>query len=901
MKYQTDFLKFLFFFLLLLPDSHPIKRRTRSSRTSSRIDPSSTNAAINTRRTRSMTKDLTRPSANARSRVTFVVAQDILESSECGEDHPAAQSPKQQPSTTILNQTFEIDSKDVEDSQNCGDEETKVVGEKTTYKVEDMELTDPLVSSEEPKQQETVIHKDKPTEDKAKLLTEDISKAAKSSKNDTQGLKKKSKLPMKKAHAKVSIKKKDFQETFQSPKSPLMSPGITKSSNGFSFRCVPSPVFGRTAKREAVPSRPHKADLSVTSVFDLSEGDTFTEAKSILMPPNHEPVIVECDDGKTGFTEENLSPGKNDNDVSDQRKESTDDSNNKKKSSKLRKPKEIKKATRVNKRKDNAAKEHSSEAEEQNETDEIITKKDDAIERKINQRSKKSKTVVPPKVNISKTEQNETDEIITKKDDGIEPKINQRSRKSKAIVPPKVNISKTHQQGSDSESDTNNHKKGRKKSAFFPFNEQGEEDASTFFITKPMIHKKKKGNSTSKNAETDVSPGPTVNDKSVKFHSGDILTDDQISDILQDIEMIPEPIIPETQTGNCNKETKKRGKKKQKLSSVPLVQNALTTVNDKQDLREPKPEVRDVKDSETSNVESEEPPVKQHSMRRSSGSPVIHQTQKGRKRRFKIESDTEEEADEDVDPIKPNRRSSSARAGKQRRLSAAQRGEQEEGDDSERVSDRHKRSRSRGRSITRKQTKPATSEDERKSEVDMASAKGSNEGGQGELTMVEEEEKVEEIVNEDEVVKARNNKRQEKGQNGKRKSKKKSATEMSKGKKTVTIASNDKNDDKLLQEVNPKDVVGKCETSARNNEQSEADNAEKTTVPVEADRRLTQCIKKRSSSSDQHKTKLQRISFQKQSQGETAHHENKAEDLGGRRSSRRAAGAINYCEPKIGR
>ena len=243
------------------------------------------------------------------------MAQDILESSESVEDHSAAQPPKQQPSTTILNQTFEIDSKDIEDSQNCDDEETKVVGEKTTYRVEDMELTDPFVSSEEPNQPETNIHKDKPTEDVTKL-TEDIPKA-KSSRDKAQGLKKKSKLPMKKAHAKVSIKKKDFQETFQSPKSPLMSPGITKSSNGFSFRCVPSPTFGRTAKREAVPSRSHKADLSVTSVFDLSEGDTFTEAKSISVPPNHEPVIVECDDGKTCITEENLSSAKDD--VSDQR------------------------------------------------------------------------------------------------------------------------------------------------------------------------------------------------------------------------------------------------------------------------------------------------------------------------------------------------------------------------------------------------------------------------------------------------------------------------------------------------------------------------------------------------------------------------------------------------------
>ena len=83
----------------------------------------------------------------------------------------------------------------------------------------------------------------------------------------------------------------------------------------------------------------------------------------------------------------------------------------------------------------------------------------------------------------------------------------------------------------------------------------------------------------------------------------------------------------------------------------------------------------------------------------------------------------------------------------------------------------------------------------------------------------------------------------------------------------MTIAS-DNNDDKLLQEQNQRDDVEKCETLTRNNEHSEADNTEKTAV--EANRRLTQCIKKRSSSSDQHMTKLQRVSFQKQSQGESA-------------------------------
>ena len=97
--------------------------------------------------------------------------------------------------------------------------------------------------------------------------------------------------------------------------------------------------------------------------------------------------------------------------------------------------------------------------------------------------------------------------------------------------------------------------------------------ASMFFITKPKIHKKKKGDSTSKNAEADVSSGPTASDKSVKSHASDILTDNQISDILQEIEMVPEPVIPETQASNCKKEAKKKGKKKQKLSSVPVVQN----------------------------------------------------------------------------------------------------------------------------------------------------------------------------------------------------------------------------------------------------------------------------------------------------------------------------------------
>ena len=217
-----------------------------------------------------------------------------------------------------------------------------------------------------------------------------------------------------------------------------------------------------------------------------------------------------------------------------------------------------------------------------------------------------------------------------------------------------------------------------------------------------------------------------------------------------------------------------------------MSKTAVSTVNDKQDLPEPniEPETEDVKDLETNNVESEEPPMKQRLTRRSSGSPVIHQTQKGRKRRFKIESDTEEDADEDEDPIEPNRRSSSACAGKQRRLSAAQRGEQEEEEDSERVSGRHKRSRSRGRSITSKQTKRVTSEDEGNSEIDVIVSKGGNKPGQGGLTVVKEEDKVEEIVKDGDIVKARNNKVQEKGQDRKSKPKKKSAAEMSKGKKT---------------------------------------------------------------------------------------------------------------------
>ncbi|XP_072038118.1 uncharacterized protein [Amphiura filiformis] len=890
-------------------DSHPIKRRTRSSRTSGLIDLASIKAAPNTNSTSS--RCINKPSAATQSRATFVIDQDIKEVPESKESQlsSATQEEANQPSN-ILNQTFEVDDKSVEKS---------VEEEKTTHQVVDMELTE---TNEQSSELPVENKPGKSQEASDKVMASNVSK-------------KKSKLPMKKAKTKVSLKKKDMQEIFQSPKSPLVSPGISRSTMGLSFRCVPSPVFGKTAKREPVLSNSQvkdKANMSVTSVFDLSEGDTFTEARSVLLPPSHEPVILECSDAdKMQVDEDDLTTEKK-NEENLEKQQADDD-----KPRKLKQSKEKRKTFRV---KDNKMATNSSSSQQVHTIDNVEAKTCIQDERKCKKdngkpvatkirKSIKSKSIAASKGKTKKTQHQESDDITND--------LVAASNETDAKTTPADKV------------DTNNHKKGGgKKSPYFPFKEQ-EDDASLVFFTKPMLHKKKKDDkgNTSGEKEDDEESGSKNSTQTAT---------NEISDFLKDIDMI------------LDQEKGKRGKKKKKRSSIPILQNKSVMASRLDALMMPskdtpgsshsnqpeqtsdkigthseinKPEQSSDKVSKNSEVdktkqgsdkmggEISEPDqgsgeVNSHSERKeeqhidrsrhSSSSPEIQPVAKGRKRRCIISND-----DSSGEEYRPAKKKFTAKEKKRVSfdhkvsdyVSKTGKQKSKEQSDEDSADEEYKPTKQKKKSTAKEKTRVS----KKQSDEDSADEEYKPTKQKKKLSTAKErkrvsfDQKVSDYVSETDRQKSKEQSDEDSADEEYKPTKQKKKSSAAKERKRVSKKQKqgitEKHEKASVQDQLPnltKIEQNKVQTVEKNEVQSIKDTVQESdedaSVEIVENRRLKTCIQKRSSQS-QSKAELDRNSVGSTSVAEKADPEQRGSLGGQRRTSRRAAGAVSYKEPSL--
>ena len=568
----------------------------------------------------------------------------------------------------VLNQTFEIGVDNTDRPSSRGAESLdQLAVEKTTYAVVDMELTNPVNNSKE----------QAASDDKS---VASMSKRAEKEKQEAKSTtKKKSKLPLKKAKTKVSLKRKDLQEVFQSPSSPLMSPHNPKNANGLSFRCVPSPVFGKAPKRKHVISNPHagKANVSVTSVFDLSDGDTFTEAKSILLPPDYEPSIEECVTPLQNSCKVKNSCADNQMKLLD---EETDDAPSK---------------ARVRKRS------NQTKGRRKNASSDKHKRGDKPISEDLQEElpSNHHLTHQPmPDIHETANGDNATTVAVT---EHKEAKMSRKSRKSKLVAERK--IGEVLEEHTIDRTDDVRHD-GNSKNKDAPLEDTKDEDASMFFITKPKIHsrasKKSNANKSSKlpaqkkNQQLDVSsvaapaqvegentPPDEEVPKQLESEVANEPSEPQLSsqtDLLEDIDMFVDT-RRQSESANDGDQLRTKIRKSRKKSSIPIFKSMEwnTKADEKVVKDNDEQECLDKIDDEVVG-DVEEPPARRVSSRRGSRvnyrisiSPAIGK--KGRKRRLQIDTDddsNDEETSTAATTQKKRKSSSVSRGGKRQKRSS---------------------------------------------------------------------------------------------------------------------------------------------------------------------------------------------------------------------------------------